>query len=188
MVRVAACLVTRGNVDLTEILESLPEEWEQVVWDNSKRVDFGVYGRYAAIELTDAEFIYVQDDDCVLEPEAFTWLLAGVRPEAIVANMPERFRHDFYRNHCLVGFGAIFHRDLPGRAFKRFNDYYGDSVAGEWFLRTSDVVFTTLTPRRLVDVSHRDLPWASDPDRMWKQPEHQGERTRMLEYARRVVQ
>ncbi len=65
--RVAACLVTRGNVPMDDIIDSIPEDWEVVVWDNSKREDLAVYGRFAAITLTDAEMIYVQDDDCVLE-------------------------------------------------------------------------------------------------------------------------
>lgn len=186
--RVAACIVTRGNVDLAEVVESLPPEWEVVVWDNSKRVDFAVYGRYAAIELTEAPIIYVQDDDAVLDPSGFETLMAGYQPNAVTSNMPARFRHDFYRDHCLVGFGAIFHRDLPARAFKRFNDRYGDDVAEDWFWRTCDVVFTALTPRLFVDVPHRDLPWASEPDRMWKQPTHQGERTTMLNMAREVIE
>ena len=88
--RVAACLVTRGNVGMKEVIDSLPDEWEVVVWDNSKRQDLGVFGRYAAIALTDAELIYVQDDDCVLDPESFHWLtIRSVSwPNAIIANKP----------------------------------------------------------------------------------------------------
>ena len=183
--RVAACLVTRGNVDLTEIIESLPSSWEVVVWDNSKREDLSVYGRYAAINLTDAEVIYVQDDDAVLDPDGFDALLAAYQPDALAANMPSRFRHDFYRDHCLVGFGGIFHRDLPSRAFHRFFDHV-DPADPTMFRRTCDVVFTTLSPRHLVDVAHRDLDYASDPDRMWKQPTHQKEREQMLDLARAV--
>lgn len=187
--RVAACIVTRGNVDLTEVIKSIPEDWEVVVWDNSKRPnDLAVYGRYAAIWDTDAEIIYVQDDDAVLEPEGFDTLLAAYQPNAVTANMPARFRHDFYQEHCLVGFGAIFHRSLPALAFERFLVRY----SAMWnqkqprFLRLCDIIFTGLTPRHLVDVPHRDLPWASDPDRMWKQPNHQAERSEMLELVRKV--
>ena len=45
---VSAVLVTRGNVDMTAIVESLPFD-DVVVWDNSIRNDLGIYGRYAAI-------------------------------------------------------------------------------------------------------------------------------------------
>lgn len=182
--RVAACLVTRGNVEMTEIIESIPDAWEVVVWDNSQQGDVGVYGRYAAIGLTDAPVIYVQDDDAILDPEGFDTLLRAYQPDALTANMPSRFRHDFYRDHCLVGFGGIFHRDLPSRAFQRFWQHVESDPA--MFRRTCDVVFTTLVPRHLVDVAHSDLAYASDPDRMWKQPTHQQEREQMLALARTV--
>ena len=116
--RVAACLVTRGNVPMEEILESIPADWEIVLWDNTKQPDLGVYGRYQAIELTDAELIYVQDDDAVLETadilELASWLTVPgmLPPDTLVANMPERFR-PHYPDSCLVGFGAIFERHLP---------------------------------------------------------------------------
>lgn len=189
--RVAACIVTRGNVPLDEITESLPAEWEVIVWDNSQREDLVVYGRYAAIELTDAEVIYVQDDDCVLEPAGHGQLLGAWQyhheqgSNVLVSNMPARFRHDFYSDSCLVGFGAIFHRDLPATAFSRFA-FKRPEVEAPFFYRECDLVFTGLTPRVLVDADHRDLPWASDPDRLWKQRDHVGQRSRMLELVREV--
>ncbi len=178
--RVAACLVTRGNVPMDDIIESLPHEWEVVVWDNSKRADVAVAGRYAAIELTEAEIIYVQDDDCVLEPESIDALVsrAKMMPFALFANMPERFR-PHYPDSCLVGFGAAFGRDLPGEAFARAGTHLYE------FNRTADVYFTTLTKMRfLLDQPYRDQPWASDPDRMWKQPEHVPMRAAALRLAR----
>lgn len=184
--RVAAVIPTRGDQDLTEVIESIPPEWEVVIWDNSKREDLAVYGRYAAIELTDAPVIYTQDDDAVLDPESFDTLREEYQPGVLTANMPERFRHDFYREHCLVGFGAIFDRDLPKQAFDKFfaTSRHGDD--DPLFLRICDVVFTALTTRHLVDVEHRDLPWASNPERMWKQPDHQSSRSNMLKQALRA--
>lgn len=180
--RVAACLVTRGNVPMDDIIESLPEQYEVVLWDNSKRGDLGVYGRYAAIGLTDAELIYVQDDDCVLEPEGFASLEGHVlaRPNDLAANMPERFR-PHYPDSCLVGFGAMFHRDLPSATFPRVQLAFAPS-----FNLTCDVYFTTLVERALFDLPYRDQPWASNPDRMWKQPQHVPMRTKALEHARRL--
>ncbi len=178
--RVAACLVTRGNVPMDDITESFPDDWEVVVWDNSKRGDLGVYGRYAAIGLTDAEIIYVQDDDAVLEPESLYALVtrAMMMPFALFANMPERFR-PHYPDSCLVGFGAAFGRDLPREAFGKM------PVAPLDFYLTCDVYFTALTEMRfLLDQPYRDQPWASDPDRMWKQPEHVPTRAAALREAR----
>lgn len=98
-VNVSAVIVTRGNVDLRPVLDSLPQHWEQVVWNNTgyddgascsvrrdpRRherkhgnvtvhhvgPDLGVYGRYAAIQYASHDLIYVQDDDCIVsDPQA----------------------------------------------------------------------------------------------------------------------
>jgi hypothetical protein len=245
---VSAIIVTRGDVDLRPVLDSLPDEWERVVWDNSGRgpltdklarefyattsraerrrmnfkggphrllprlvfaqPDLSVYGRYAAIEYASHDLIFTQDDDVIVsDPQAIvnewvahcTWKatsdesvpVLGYRSERLdgqhlVANMPPQFRHDGYTDSCLVGFGACFHRDAPTRAFRWFSgDEHHEYFQG-WFRRTCDVVFTTLTPRVLVDVPKQNLPYATDANRMYRQPDHLDERTRMLHLARQV--
>lgn len=188
---VSACLVTRGDVDLNPILDSFAQAHcfkDVAIWDNSKRDDLAVYGRYAAIAETSGDLIFTQDDDCVLPASSIkhlTTLLPVAGDQFLVANMPQPFRHDFYSDHALVGFGACFHRDLPWLAFEQL-DISEAGGFGEWFRRTCDVVFTALTPRVLVDVPYENLPWASDDSRMWKQNGHIEERTRMLELVRQV--
>ena len=197
---VAACLVTRGDVKLHRILDSLTDEGieEIVVWDNSQRQDLGVYGRYAAIAETDAPLILVQDDDCVLPPESIEEIMwtsdsGGSAYGQLVCNMPQRFREQpMYANGdtALVGFGACFHRDLPERAFRQW-DHVAISDDGlnadtAWFHRTCDVLFTALTPKVLVDVPYENLPWATDESRMYRQNGHTAERKRMLELALKV--
>lgn len=184
---VTACLVTRGDVDLSEIIDSLPFE-RVIVYDNSRESDNGVFGRYIAVSRAESRACFIQDDDCVLAPDTFTALRAAYQPGHIVANMPERFR-EHYPDSCLVGFGAIIDRELPALAIARFGSYwyaYDGSGMPENFHRECDGIVTALTPRILVDEPYRDLPWASAPSRLWKQPEHVSERTRMLELARKV--
>ena len=214
---VSAIIVTRGDVGIRPVLDSLPAEWERILWDNgipevswSRQMgkgriygsataasDLSVYGRYAAIEYASHDLIYVQDDDVIVsDPGALEeewWRQAGGAQDmewpGVVANMPQEFRHDGYTDSCLVGFGACFHRDAPQRAFDAFGAANGNlfefTDTPVW-RRTCDVVFTTLTPRVLVDVPKTNLPWAEDASRMYRQPEHVGERARMLEVARRV--
>jgi hypothetical protein len=94
---VSAIIVTRGDVDLRPIVQSIPWEWETLVWNNgqgeddpglyrrmtrsgllARRVlgwseypDLAVFGRYAAIEQAQGDLIYVQDDDCIVsDPQA----------------------------------------------------------------------------------------------------------------------
>jgi hypothetical protein len=226
-VKVSAIIVTRGDVDCDTIVNSLPPEWETILWDNGAKVvsrwptpsklievdceDLSVYGRYAAIKYASHDLIYVQDDDCIVsDPQALVeaWhaqakhiqktLFKMVRPWGqdrihVVCNMPPEFRHDFYAEHALVGFGAVFHRDAPARAFDRFWRT-GLEGMGRWgalpsdspFYRTCDIVFTALTPRVLVDVPKTNLWWAEDETRMYRQPTHAEERARMLELVRKV--
>jgi hypothetical protein len=233
-VNVTAIIVTRGDHDLGEILDSLPDKWEVVIWDNGARRisirkrdyplpvhldtvieefwdgqrvrDLSVYGRYAAIEYATHDLIYVQDDDVIVsDPQAIVnaytakcgWALDDMPPkqlwfEGVVCNMPPEFRHDFYEEHALVGFGACFHRDAPKKAHGKFARAFGVQPTGlpddqPSLLRTCDIVFTALTPRVLVDVSYERLPWDSDPNRMWKQADHTKERTRMLELVKQVA-
>lgn len=173
---VSAVLVTRGDVDLEPIIATIPLAWDLVVWDNSKRDDLSVYGRYAALEECQHDKIYVQDDDCVTDPVA---VVQAYRPGCIVANMPLPFRPR-YRDSCLLGFGAVFDRDLPWQAFQRLPNG-GLPVS---FHRTCDVAFTALTPHSFIDVPYRNLPHAYDPERMYRQPGHLAERWRMLKIAR----
>ncbi len=92
LVNVSAVIVTRGDVDLQPVLDSLPGEWETIVWVNSGPLalintpgtyskwltererelpDLSVYGRYAAIEWASNDMIYVQDDDVIVsDPQA----------------------------------------------------------------------------------------------------------------------
>jgi hypothetical protein len=223
-VNVSACLVTRGDVDMQPILESLPPEWETVIYDNGAGMattfkrgivdemtirqdlpDLAVYGRYAAIEHAHGDLIYVQDDDVIVsDPQAIVdeWLhlrhnypdghprfIGALKDDHAVLNMPPEFR-PHYPDSGLVGFGACFHRDAPARAFGRYfgTDEQGGMYARDMmaFNRRADNVFTTLAPRVLVDVPKTDLPYASDPSRMWKQPGHTAERDRMIELARKV--
>lgn len=201
---VGAIIVTKGDQDLTPIAASIPDDWDLVIWDNSQEPnDLAVYGRYAAVARTDAELIYVQDDDCVVsDPQAIVRAWHEVDQAAleirygetgVVCNMPSEFRHNFYSDHALVGFGAAFHRDAPARAWSRWDNSgmpigpEGLRQETEFFYRTCDIVFTALTPRVLVDVPVENLPWAYQWDRMYRQPELLAERVRMLDLVREIA-
>jgi len=171
--------------------------------------DVSVYGRYAAIEHASGDVIYVQDDDAIVsDPAAIVSALVvnhgmlvteplqpldvthvQIDEDLVVCNMPPEFRHDFYTDHALVGFGAAFHRDAPERAFERWWNHDFKTMRGEdgFFNRTCDIVFTGLTPRVLVEVPYESLEYATGPDRMYRQPTHVAERMRMRELVREVA-
>lgn len=239
---VSACLVTRGDVDMQPILDSLPADWEVIVWDNghgcvysresyfafADAPDLAVYGRYAAIRHASHDLIYVADDDVIVsDPQAIAdawvryqgfgegaapcsclhgnaispgcpscdWTSEDYKENVAVCNMPAEFR-PHYPDSALVGFGAVFHRDAPDRAFERFFAKPFKALPGlpgvftyrtdDLFNRRADNVFTVLTPRVLVDIPKQDREMASAPNRMWKHPGHEAEKQRMIELARKV--
>lgn len=207
---VSVVIPTRGDVDITPITESFPSGWEVLVYDNGAGVcrtysgrkwgvvasdlpDLSVYARYAAIQYASHDLILTQDDDVIVsDPQAIVDALGrksgypSSATNSVVCNMPQEFR-SHYPDSGLVGFGAAFHRDAPERAFARFvaKHGYGWRDLPE-FNRRADNVFTTLTPRVLVDVPKQDCAYASDPNRMWRQSGHIGERDRMIALARQV--
>jgi hypothetical protein len=161
--------------------------------------DLGPHARFAAIEYASHDLILVQDDDVIVsDPQAIVdawhrviWESNGLcgpdgLHEGAVCNLPPEFR-EHYPDSSLVGFGACFHRDAPERAFKRFFDFHrGMSRDDPLFLRESCRVFTVLTPRVLVDIEKQDLPYASDPNRLWKDKNHIKYRDEALALAREV--
>jgi hypothetical protein len=177
MTAVSACLVTRGDVDMTDILAAIFDAGIRDVhlWDNSVLDNSGVYGRYRAIERARHPVVYVQDDDCVVPPDSITELIDQYQPGKIVANMPQEHRSK-YSDSCLIGFGAVFDKGLPAAAFKRMNPT----------IYRPDVVFTALTPMLWVDLPFTHQPWAFAENRMYRQKEHTQQRTQTLMRARRV--
>lgn len=182
---VAAVLVTRGDVDVAEVLASEPFRGETAVWNNAVEADLAVYGRYAAIDRVTAPVIFVQDDDCVLPPESYRALLDAYRP-GTVASVMSAYHQTHHRDDALIGFGALFDRGLPAAAFRRYSPLdpvflATDPTADPAFRRCCDVVFTALTPRVAIDVPFRYLPWSSTSTRMWKQPGFAIERETVLD-------
>ena len=171
--------------------------------------DLGPHARFAAIEYASHDLIYCQDDDVIVsDPQAIVdeWIAncvwrvipESLRPgplgyaservdgDHLVANMPLEFR-PHYPDSCMVGFGGAFHRDVPERAFSRFFAYHHNmSRTDPLFLRESCRIVTTLATRVLVDVLKTDMPYASDPNRLWKDKDHIKYRDEALALAREV--
>lgn len=146
---VSCCLVTRGDVDLTPILDTLPFD-DIVVWDNSqRRSDLGIYGRYAAIADAKHDVIAVQDDDVIVT--CWDKLLDAYQPGALTVNYPEPWDIPW------VAAGAVFARNLPSLAFDRYFQVHGfDRLFTH---RICDAVFGLLTENvNVIDEGYEDLP------------------------------
>ena len=158
MLKVSACLVTRGDVDMTTILNSLPFD-DVIVWNNAEREDLACYGRFAAIAEAKHDLIYVQDDDLMVPLPAL--LKAWDDDRGILANKPPAEEWRF------LGCGALFHRDLAN-----FDRYLSRHSADKDFHRAADVVFAYQHPYRSVWLGYCDFPWQTADNRMYRQPDH----------------
>ena len=176
---VSACLVTRGDVDLTAILESLAYD-DVVVWDNSKRRNLRTYGRYAAFAEARHDVVYVQDDDDILHDHGR--LLRAYEPGTITANMSSGWVEAHgYQDCAMVGKGAIMDRTLPAQAFERYLERW---PARTMFQLWPDVIVTVLNPVRHVDLETEELPWGYAPNRMNRRLRFAEEKQMMLASVR----
>jgi len=171
---ISAVIVTRGDVDLSPILDSLPFD-DVVVWNNLEREDLAVYGRYAGIAEAKGDLIYVQDDDVIIDVDR---LLAEYRDGDRLCNMDAGHPVP-YPDSSLVGWGAIFPRGDPFKAFARYGAVH--PTDSDEFYRCCDVVFTSLAPFRRVDLGRKNLLHAAGSHRMHRQANHYMERRNMTE-------
>lgn len=167
---VSAVIVTRGDVPLEPVLDSLEPLFDEiVVWDNSQRPeDFQCYGRFAGIAETTRPHVYVQDDDVVVPVEA---LLQAYGPACghVLANKKPDEEWRF------LGIGALFPREMAD-CFGPYAALYG---MDRDFYRAADVVFAYQHPYESVWIGYEELEWSRAPNRMYLQPGHYEVRERL---------
>lgn len=149
--KVSACLVTRGDCDLTRIKDTI---WaagikDIIVWDNSQHGDLGIAGRYAAIEDAKHDVIVTQDDDLIVT--CWDKLLEAYEPGVLTVNYPEPWDIPW------VARGSIFDADLVEKAF---DTYFSAHDYDRLFThRICDAVFALLTKNvKVIDEGSEDLP------------------------------
>lgn len=157
---VVAVIPTRGDVNLSPVLHSLPFDRAVV-----QRGTNGLFGRYQAAAECGAEYIYTQDDDCIVDAAA---LLKQFDGGGVLCNMPVAKRAEYPDGIALVGWGALFHKS----ALAVFERYLGAWPADALFYREMDRVFTGLNQCRLAEADVAHLPHAHGSDRMSLQSDH----------------
>lgn len=172
---VSAVLVTRGDVDMGPVLNSLPFD-DVILWDNSVEADLQCYGRFAAISRAKHEIIYTQDDDILVPIPALLdeYDGNGADAQGILAN---RKPDEEYR---FLGIGSLFHRDLVDV----FDKYLAVHPVDKDFHRAADVVFAELNDYRSVWLGYAELEWSRYENRMYKQPGHYEARDNLIARAR----
>jgi hypothetical protein len=178
---VSAVLVTRGDVDLAEILASLPYD-DVVVWNNAEREDLKTYGRYAAIAEAKHDVIYFQDDDILFKEH--DRLMDAYEPGVMLANMsPGWVRGRDLHDSVFVGAGALLDRDIPAKAFAKYDRLY---PRDELFYYYPEALVSIPSRIKRVDLPLTVLPWGYAPNRMNAQPWFEDWMAESIKRGRRV--
>lgn len=161
---VTACLVTRGDVDLDPILETLPYG-DVIVWDNSREQDLKILGRYAGAQRADTEVVYFQDDDVVFRHH--DELLAAYEPGMTTAVYGHGENEAGFGDLPLVGCGALAHRSQIDQAVSLYSDHF---PVDDEFLYDCDFAVGVLVPFKHVhlpfeirDIAHNGRRLADEP-------------------------
>lgn len=168
---VTACLVTRGDVDLRPIIDTLIFD-TVIVWDNSvPRMDMKTAGRYWATGKATTPVVYYQDDDVIVPRSTQLALLDAYEPGIPTAVYAHGETPDGYDDLPLVGAGALVDREMPQHAMRRYIKENDGGSGGESFLYYCDFAVGVLYPIfKQVRLPFEILPVAEDPSRLCNQP------------------
>lgn len=166
---ISAVVVTRGDVDLKPVLDTLLPFLDIVVWDNSQRpVDLGVFGRYmGALEAQHEVCFHIDDDVLFTRHQA---LLDAWEPELLVSNMdPGWVEKGHYEDLAFCGgAGAICATSVLWKAINRWLKVY---PLDRMFLLEADFVTGILCPNKKVDLGYQLRTEITErPNRLCKPP------------------
>ncbi len=181
---VSAVLITRGDVDLAPIIDTLPYD-DVVIWNATERTnDASCYSRYLAAQEARFDVVYFQDDDLIFT--AHDDLLAAYEPDRITGNMPspwwERERYDEL-DCVLTGAGALVPQGLWDAAF---HDYWAAWPWDDLFETYCDHISGILTQSTRVDFGYKILPCATDQGRINTTPGQASRKQTVINRALRL--
>ncbi len=160
---VSVVIPTRGNVDMTEIVQSLKDAGFEdiVIWDNSQRENMGLYGRFAAISDAKNDVIATHDDDVIVTHWAE--ILDAYEPGVVTISYPQEWDIPW------IATGAVFDRAAVKLAFDRYFAMFDDDDDFRFFI--CDGIFVELCgDRNVLGFPYREMPWANAPGRISTEP------------------
>lgn len=187
----SAVIVTRGNVDLTPVRDSLIFD-DVVVCDNSTLPkDFMTYGRVVGAHLAKHPIVYSQDDDIIHTPEDQQRILDAYQPGILTGCMWPEWSDgakaqgipNGYDDLVFMGSGSVYDRDLPAQAADRYLAHY---PADNFFLLWADTIIGILAPTQALDIRFEALPEAEADYRMCNLPDAVEQKTEAIRRAREI--
>lgn len=187
--QVTAVIVTRGDVDLTPVLDSLIFP-NVIVFDNSREsVDVKTYGRVLAASASSTAVVYSQDDDIIHSPENQQRILDAYEPGVLTGCMwPEwslgayQQGIDFgYDDLVFMGSGSVFDGDVALGAVDEYLSYFDED---DFFRLWCDTIVGVIAPTKQLDIRFDALPCAEDENRMCNLPNAVEDKTEAIKRAR----
>lgn len=189
--QVSAVLVTRGNVDLSPVLDSLIFD-DVKVWDNSlKQRDEMTYGRALAGFRTKYPICYSQDDDIIHTAENQARIVAAYEPDVLTGCMwPEWSQGakdqgivDGYDDLVFMGSGSVYDAVVPAVAADLYLRHF---PADDFFRLWCDTIVGILAPTKQLDIRFDALPEAEADYRMCNLPDGTEQKAEAIRRARMV--
>ena len=188
---VTAVIVTRGDVDLRLIRDSLIFD-NIVVYDNSVEPDEMTYGRVIGAQRAPTEVIYSQDDDLIHSHENQWRLLHSYDEERMVGCMwPEwsdgarrQGIENGYDDLVFPGSGSISHRDTWLDAIDIYLDRY---PRDDFFRLWSDTLIGVIAPTTAIDARFHILEVAENGLRMANLPDAVALKTEAITRGREIA-
>lgn len=187
---VSAVIVTKGDVDLQPILDSLIFN-DVVVYDNSKREDLMTFGRVVGAREAKHSIIYSQDDDIIHSPHNQMQILAAYEPGVLTGCMwdewsrgaAEQGIEDGYDDLVFPGSGSICDLAIWEQALFVYINLW---PLDEFFHLWSDTIIGVIAPTKQLDLRFKILPCAEDENRMANLPNAIERKTEAIMRARAV--
>ena len=188
---VSAVIVTRGDVDLQPVLESLIFD-DVVVWDNSRESrDEMTYGRVLATERCRHTVIYSQDDDIIHTRENQQRILAAYRTGILTGCMwPEwsdgaraQGIENGYDDLVFCGSGSVYDSAVMWEATAR---YLAACPLDDFFRLWCDTLVGVISPTQQLDIRFDALPCADADNRMANLPNAVALKTQAIRRGRAV--
>jgi hypothetical protein len=188
---VTAVIVTRGDVDLAPVLDSLVFD-NVIVFDNSQEeLDQMTYGRMLGALRAKTEVIYSQDDDIVHSPEQQMQILAAYSPAHLVGCMWQDWSdgarrqgiEDGYDDLVFPGSGSISNVALWTAAHLRYLEHYEHD---DFFRMWSDTIIGVISPTIQLPLVFEELDWGNNGNRMAHMEDAVALKTEAIRRAREV--
>lgn len=163
---ISCCLITKDPVYPAAILDRLMKLpfGEFLILTNSD----SPYRKHELFAKAKHDWLYYQDDDALCPAEE---LIKEAEPTLITLAL-KAGHFEAYRGTRMtmgIGWGAVFEKEGL-HILRKYTDKYGEDFL---FKRDTEKILTSLWfPQKRLVLPIEDLPSATAPDRLWREPDH----------------